>query len=592
MIMTSEIKQCQNCRQNFTIESEDFQFYEKVKVPPPTWCPECRTIRRFLFRNERTWYRRICDATQEATLSMFTQDAPFPVYELNYWKSDAWDPFSYGREVDFSLPFLDQWKKLFHAVPEPNLAQKNTVNSEYSNYVLNLKNCYFVASNDTAEDCAYTFTFVLNARNCLDAHISRDIEWSYEVVDCYKANKLRFSQSCEGCVDSWFLYDCRNCTNCVGCVGLRNKQYCIFNEQYTREEYLTKLKELNLGSFSGLTAARLKFEELKLRIPRKFAAIIQSTDVVGDDIKQSRNVRGFVIRSNSENVRYSYRVSDSKDLWDAFVSWNGSELHYETMACSGQRIFCSALIYGGSDVSYSYNCFDCQDIFGCVGLRNKQYCILNKQYSKEKYLTLREKIIAHMSEMPYTDARGIVYRYGEFFPIELSPFAYNETIAQDYFPSNEESARKFGYSWRDREKRDYKITLKPDSLSDHIRDVKDNILNETIACEHAETDCGEQCATAFKMVPMEIQFYRKMDLPLPRLCPSCRHYGRVKLKNPLRLWHRKCTCAGAKSGNGVYTNTISHFHSSNHCPNEFETSYAPERPEIVYCEACYNAEVV
>ena len=27
------------------------------------------------------------------------------------------------------------------------------------------------------------------------------------------------------------------------------------------------------------------------------------------------------------------------------------------------------------------------------------------------------------------------------------------------------------------------------------------------------------------------------------------------------------------------------------CTNEFETSYAPERPEIVYCESCYQKEV-
>ncbi len=57
------------------------------------------------------------------------------------------------------------------------------------------------------------------------------------------------------------------------------------------------------------------------------------------------------------------------------------------------------------------------------------------------------------------------------------------------------------------------------------------------------------------------------------------------------MWHRKCQCAGAKSENGVYANTSKHDHGDNHCPNEFETSYAPGRPEIVYCEQCYNSEV-
>ena len=83
-----------------------------------------------------------------------------------------------------------------------------------------------------------------------------------------------------------------------------------------------------------------------------------------------------------------------------------------------------------------------------------------------------------------------------------------------------------------------------------------------------------------------------MNLPLPRLCSNCRHYQRIKQRNPLKLWHRQCQCAGEKSDNKVYQNTIQHFHSNEHCPNEFETTYSPDRKEIVYCEKCYQQEVV
>ena len=41
-----------------------------------------------------------------------------------------------------------------------------------------------------------------------------------------------------------------------------------------------------------------------------------------------------------------------------------------------------------------------------------------------------------------------------------------------------------------------------------------------------------------------------------------------------------------------YQNTVEHSHHKGKCPNEFETSYAPDRPEIVYCEQCYQAEVI
>ena len=67
-------------------------------------------------------------------------------------------------------------------------------------------------------------------------------------------------------------------------------------------------------------------------------------------------------------------------------------------------------------------------------------------------------------------------------------------------------------------------------------------------------------------------YYRQLGIPTPRLCPNCRHYERLKKTNPPKLWHRKCMKDG--------------------CTTEFETSYTPDRPEIVYCEEHYNAEIL
>ena len=180
--------------------------------------------------------------------------------------------------------------------------------------------------------------------------------------------------------------------------------------------------------------------------------------------------------------------------------------------------------------------------------------------------------------MPYTDKKGIIYKYGEFFPSELWPFAYNETIAQEYFPLTKEETQNGNFLWKDIEERNYKISLETENIPDHIRDVKDDIINQVISCEH-EGKCKEQCTEAFKIVPEELKFYRRMSLPLPRLCPNCRHFQRLKQRNPLKLWHRSCMC-----------DKKNHNHIAK-CPNEFETSYAPDRPEIVYCEKCYQQEV-
>ncbi|KKU05303.1 MAG: hypothetical protein UX07_C0018G0013, partial [Parcubacteria group bacterium GW2011_GWA2_45_30] len=78
-----------------------------------------------------------------------------------------------------------------------------------------------------------------------------------------------------------------------------------------------------------------------------------------------------------------------------------------------------------------------------------------------------------MNSMPYIDQKGRVYKYGEFFPPELSPFAYNETIAQEYFPLTKEQAQEQGYSWKDPEPRNYEIQIKNNQIPDHIKDVGD-----------------------------------------------------------------------------------------------------------------------
>ena len=104
-----------------------------------------------------------------------------------------------------------------------------------------------------------------------------------------------------------------------------------------------------------------------------------------------------------------------------------------------------------------------------------------------------------------------------------------------------------------------------------INKLSENILNEVLAC----LECGRN----YKIVQNEFLFYKKHNIPIPRKCFYCRHTERMKLENPFKLWRRSCMCDIEKHGH------------VGKCPNEFETSYAPDRSEIVYCEKCYQAEV-
>ena len=173
----------------------------------------------------------------------------------------------------------------------------------------------------------------------------------------------------------------------------------------------------------------------------------------------------------SENVRYTRManwVKDSQDL----LNIGKSELMYECVnSFDSYGLKYSLNCKNCTDSYFLYNCRNCNECFGCINLVSKSNCIFNKQYTKEQYEELIPKIIKHMNNMPYIDSKKRIYKYGEFFPAELSCFYYNETIAQEYLPLTKEEALEQSYKWKDREKRNYAIDIRNENIPDSIKEV-------------------------------------------------------------------------------------------------------------------------
>lgn len=571
--MSSETKICQNCKKDFVIEPEDFLFYEKIKVPAPTFCPECRMIRRMNWRNERSLFKRTCDFTGESIITMFHPEADVKVYDRDIWWSDKWDPTEYGMDYDFSRSFFDQYKELLSKVPLQNLGNNNCINSPYVNHALDLKNCYLVYASYLSEDTMYSLG-ASNLKNCLDTYKIQKSEQCYEALLGDSLYQVNFSRDVNSSLGSWFLKTCNNIQDSIGCINLRNKRYCVLNEQHTKEEYEKIKKELDFGSFSFLNKFKKDYKNFILNFPNRYATILKSVDCTGDCIMNSKNIKHcFDIYGKVEDSKYLSHGFDQKDSYDMYGFGVGASLMYEGVDSglkASNNLFC-VLNHGSMNTQYTYMCYNSKNLFGCIGIRKGEYCILNKKYSKEEYENLVPKIIKHMHDMPYIDKDGKVYRYGEFFPSELSPFAYNETIAQEYYPKKIEDIKNQGYFYRKPTDKDYELTIKSEDLPDHIKDVNDGILNEIISCPNNGSELT-QCTFAYRIMKDELDFLKRHNIALPRYCPNCRHYERLAQRNPLKLWHRACMKPG--------------------CTNEFETSYAPDRPEIVYCEKCYQQEVI
>jgi len=530
-------------------------------------------IRRMAWRNDWHIFRKKDARTGEMIFSLFPEENSYKIYDRDYWWGDEWDPLEHGREYDFSHPFFEQFKELLYSVPIPSHSMNNVVNSHYCGNANFIKNCYFSRGVGYTEDSAYLI-WDQASKNCLDSHMTNSCELSYGNVNTISCYKTFFSTDCESCQEMVLCRDCVGCSNCFGSAGLRNKSYCIFNQQYSREEYLKKVAEFNIGSYEKFQKIASASYANWNKYPRKYMHGKQNVAVTGDYIYESKNAKDCYRVRETEDSRFVQNVLSGpvKDCYD-YSNWGeGAELVYESLIVgegSSNIKFCCQCYVNVRNLSYSVFCHSSSDLFGCVSLRKKQYCILNKQYTKEEYEELVPKIIEHMKNTG---------DYGQFFPVALSPFPYQVTQAHEFFPLTENQAKEKGFLWYDIPKQNYNITLRPEDIADDIREIDENIMNEVIGCSHGG-NCEHACTSAFRIIKTELDFLKRMDLPLPRLCPNCRHSERLKFRTPPVLSSRTCDC-----------DKENHGHAAK-CLNDFVTAYPKEHEDKIYCESCYNKEV-
>lgn len=566
--MTSETKTCQNCKAQFTIEPEDFDFYKKIDVPPPTFCPLCRRQRRMAWINFTHLHRRPCGLCGKESISKYPPEAPLVTYCPKCWYSDNWDPFSYGRDYDFSRTFFDQIQELLRTVPIPTLDIDPIAGetSPFTNHAGNIKNCYLAFFAIYSEDCMYGFCLE-GSRSLVDFSMATKSDFCYDSDNIFKDNKCIGVKDVTESLNCFFLKDSANCQNCFASANLRNKKYYAWNKACTKEEYEQEVKKWDLGSYRVYQELKTKAAEHWKKYPPKPYFDDLSVGCTGNYIFESKNSKECYEVSDAEDSKYLMMmirgpVRDSYDVtgWGDNIA-RSYEGYFGTNV-SGVR-FCMETNMGDlQEGEYSILASEA-NIFGCVSTKNARHCILNKRYPEAEYKELRAKIIKQMNDMPYTDKVGRVYRYGEFFPIEMSWSAYNETLAQVFFPLTKKQALAESYPWQDPNTTTHAANLRSTDLPDHIKDATDVILRQTIACE--------TCPRAYRIIQNELQFLRAMNLPLPRRCPLCRIDERIE-KWALQMTLVERTC--------------------DKCAAVFRTAYTTAAAPYILCKACYNAEVV
>lgn len=517
--MSSIKRACAQSGKTFLITDEDQAFYQKIGVPLPRLCPTERLRRRLSWRNEWNFHKRNCDRCKKVVISVYNEDVP-NVYCSKCWWSDEWDPMQYGQTYAPDRSFFEQWRELWEKVPKLALMNDDGVNSTNCEYTTDFaygKNVYMVAEAWYDEDCLYG-TQMNYCKSSMDSSFTFKSELVYDAVACQQCYGCQSCTDCQQCTGCIFGYDLRNCSDCLLCVGLRNKQYYIWNKPYSKEEYFKFKEAIQLGTSAKRKDLQKKFEEFVLDFPHKYANLTQCENSSGHNLVNCKNAKNCFNFYQIQDGAFLVSGDGAKDCYDLYCVGR-VQLSYEGLTPDDSYLarFCINT-WKCNSVDYCDNSHSSNNLFGCVGLRRKQFCILNKAMTSEEYEATKNQIVKNMEE------RG---EWGEFFPANLSPFPYSETVAADYFTPGKSPVNT--------------------PISDS---------NQPIC---------EICTKPYQILKQELEFYRSNDIPLPSSCAICRNRARNRRLNPGELCERSCSKCGIN----------------------LKSPYAPGRPEKIVCEACY-----
>lgn len=533
-----ERKVCKKSGIEFPLYRSEQAFFDKKKisfawhsfeVPTPELCTQERVKAKLIFRNERKLYRRSCDKTGKIIISNYAPDKNYIVYDKEYRRSDNRDALEYWVDFDYSKTFFEQFDTLLHKVPRTSSIIISAENSDYNNNVWYIKNCYLCFDNGRLEDCMYNARSYYGKNN-IDMLGGGHNEQCYELIDCAHCNKCLYGQNLDGCYDCHRCYSCQNCSSCFLCTNLVNKQYCIRNKQYSKEDYQQEMQKIQQQNKQTIEN---EYNTIKNTSIHRATDNISCENVIGSHMKNCKSSTFLFGSQDSEDSRYCYDHIWAENNYEDIFGGNCKNC-YEILGCEtiNHSMFCTSCRSWSSNLLYCDFCHASSNCFWCVWLRNKEYCIFNKQYTKETYEQEVAKIIKHMIQ---TKERG------KFFPAQLSPFHYNESTVYEYFPLTREEAINQWYTRLEKEEPinipQWMKTITTDQLPD-IQQVQDDILTTAIICK--------KTGKPFRVVKNELAFYRAHNIQLPTLHPDERHYNRVHKKAGRVLYMRECSKTNEK----------------------------------------------
>lgn len=282
------------------------------------------------------------------------------------------------------MSFLQQFQKLLLASPRFNVKHVMAENSDYADTVLKSKNCYYSFCVFYCEDVYYA-RYSRKCISCNGITFCVECEWCTECVDCQKCYNSHYCQDCQNCSDCSFCKDCFGCRNCFGCAGLYQKEYHMFNERLSKEEYAQRMRELNLQDLKHRTLVEERVKKLRQKTPNLALHQFMTEDCVGDHLTQCKNGYQCFDSFNNDDCTYCIETNGNKNCIDLTVCFENEWCAHCVQSTMNHS--CDHVIFTdqSSDCAFSAYLRSCKHCFGCASLDRKEYYILNKPVSPDMY---------------------------------------------------------------------------------------------------------------------------------------------------------------------------------------------------------------
>ncbi len=533
------------------MEQKEKDFCDNFGIPQLNLEPNSRLKMLLAYRNDRRLFARKCDATSEKIISSYHQDAQFKIIKNDIWWGDSWEGLDSGFEPDKNQSFFEQFSLLQKKLPREGTSVVSSENSEFNSHTRYSKNCYLNHLAASCEDLLYCY-YSNNSKDSIDCFYSLECTLCFHcsyIINCYNCFYISESVNCNDC---YFGHQLKKCSNCFLCSNLADKSYYFKNKACSKEEFNQLVTKYFNGNNNSLEQGIREYQDLKKNSLQKAIHSTNSEEVTGEHLTNCKSCFHCFDAKNSRDC-FNLCNGGGNDIFHAYSTGfpDCSFIYMCVTLRNCHNLFFSANCWDSYNLWYCDNCVNCKNCFGCVALKRKEFCFFNKQYEEKEY----QQLVSFWKNKMTTDQE-----WGYFFPLENSPFCYNESAAQDFFPLDKEEIEAAGLKFRT-----FGNSLSVDDQTKH--QISNNL--ELKQAKGGEILSCSNCRRLYKITKKELGYYHQNNFPILKNCPDCRLESKIIKRNKYSLLKRDC----AK------------------CRNKTETCYSPKEFPLLICENCYNKEV-